>query len=99
MTTDAERRDTARPEKESRHRAREAAVQMLYQWEIGRLSMLEVRQTFWTQDDETGETLNGDLRDFAMRLADGVASTSKRRGYGSTPSVFSSSRLARRWTT
>ena len=28
-------------------RAREAAVQMLYQWEVGRVSMFEVRQTFW----------------------------------------------------
>ena len=58
-----------------RHRAREAALQMLYQWEVGRLSMLEVRQTFWSHDDETGEPLSAELRTFAMKLADGVAST------------------------
>ena len=39
MTASAERRSTGRPAKESRHRAREAALQMLYQWEVGRLSM------------------------------------------------------------
>lgn len=27
--------------------AREAAVQMLYQWEVGRLSLPEIAQTFW----------------------------------------------------
>ena len=75
MTARAEKRSAPRAPKEQRHRAREAALQMLYQWEIGRLSMFDVRQTFWAHDDETGEPLNADLRDFAMRLADGVAST------------------------
>ena len=58
-----------------RHRAREAALQMLYQWEVGRLSMPDVRQTFWSHDDETGDPLSAELRAFAMGLADGVAST------------------------
>ena len=75
MTARAEKRSAPRAPKEQRHRARETALQMLYQWEIGRLSMFDVRQTFWTQDDETGEPLNAELRGFAMRLADGVAST------------------------
>ena len=46
----AERRAAigARPETESRHRAREAALQMLYQWEVGRASMPRSAQTFWT---------------------------------------------------
>lgn len=57
-----------------RHRAREAALQMLYQWEVGRLSMLEVHQTFWSHDEETGNPLSAELRAFAMRLADGVVS-------------------------
>ena len=39
MTADAARATTDRPEKEGRHRAREAAVQMLYQWEVGREPM------------------------------------------------------------
>jgi N utilization substance protein B len=48
---------------------------MLYQWEVGQLSMTEVRQTFWSHDDETGEPLGAELRDFAMALADGVAAS------------------------
>ena len=75
MTAPAEKRSVPRAPKEQRHRAREAAVQMLYQWEVGRLSMADIRQTFWAHDDETGEPLNADLRGFAMRLADGVAAT------------------------
>ena len=57
-----------------RHRAREAALQMLYQWEVGRLSMLEVRETFWSHDDETGDPLSAELRTFAVGLAEGVVS-------------------------
>jgi N utilization substance protein B len=70
---------TARPSvpgaPQQRHRAREAALQMLYQCEVGRLSMPEVRETFWTHDDETGEPLSAEMRTFAMGLADGVLST------------------------
>jgi N utilization substance protein B len=75
VTTRAEKRSTPRPTKESRHRAREAALQMLYQWEVGRLSMLEVHQTFWSHDDEAEEPLRAELREFAVGLADGVAAT------------------------
>jgi transcription antitermination protein NusB len=73
MTAGAERRSAPRAPREARHRAREAALQMLYQWEVGRLSMFEVRQTFWTHDDESGEPLGGELREFAVTLAEGVA--------------------------
>jgi transcription antitermination protein NusB len=73
MTAGAERRSSMRPAKETRHQARQAALQMLYQWEVGRLSMFEVRQTFWTHAAEPGESLSEDLRAFATRLADGVA--------------------------
>ena len=45
---------------------------MLYQWEVGRLSMLEVRQTFWSHDDESDEPLGAELREFALTLAEGV---------------------------
>jgi N utilization substance protein B len=73
MTAGAERRASDRPQKESRHLARQAALQMLYQWEVGRLSMFEVRRTFWTHASEVGEVLSDDLRAFATQLADGVA--------------------------
>lgn len=67
----AERRSLARPAKESRHRGREAALQMLYQWEVGRLSMTEVRETYWSLEDGHGGA-SPEVRDFAGRLADGV---------------------------
>jgi N utilization substance protein B len=70
----ADRRAAERTPREARHRAREAALQMLYQWEVGRLSMVEVRQTFWAQTREGREPLSEDLQGFATRLADGAAS-------------------------
>jgi N utilization substance protein B len=84
VTADAERGASDRATKESRHLAREAALQMLYQWEVGRVSMFEVRQTFWTHspeegrsglpgDSDTREPLSEELRAFAVSLADGVA--------------------------
>jgi transcription antitermination protein NusB len=75
VTARTERRSAPRAPKEQRHRAREAALQMLYQWEVGRLSMSDVRETFWSHDDETQEPLGADLREFAMELAGGVAAT------------------------
>ena len=73
MTTDADRRSADRVPKETRHRAREAALQMLYQWEVGRLSMFEVRQTVWTHSQDRSDRLPEDLSQFATSLADGVA--------------------------
>ena len=73
MTADAGRRTSDGVPKESRHHGREAALQMLYQWEVGRVSMFEVRQTFWSHSAETREPLSDELRAFATRLADGVA--------------------------
>jgi transcription antitermination protein NusB len=73
MTAGAERRSDERAPKESRHQAREAALQMLYQWEVGRVSMFEVRQTFWTHAPDARQPLPADLRTFATTLADGVA--------------------------
>ena len=35
----------------ARHRAREAALQMLYQWEIGRISPHEAVRTYWPGRD------------------------------------------------
>jgi len=69
----AERRLEERPRRESRHGAREAAVQMLYQWEIGKLSMPEVMSTYWTFRED-GEP----LREFATTLTNGVAASLER---------------------
>jgi N utilization substance protein B len=73
----------AMPPRESRHRARESAVQMLYQWEVGRLSMVEVAHTYWSHGSwpETagapaaGEVIGAEIRDFATVLANGVAAS------------------------
>lgn len=47
---------------------------MLYQGELGRLSMSEVRQTFWRHPgDEEVPPLAGELRALAEALAEGVA--------------------------
>lgn len=75
MSTQTERRKDERPRRESRHQAREAAVQMLYQWEIGKLSMLEVMQTYWTAGLSEDEPLSDALRQFATNLTNGVAAT------------------------
>ena len=72
MTVKAERRSPGREPRESRHSAREAAVQMLYQWEVGKASMYEVRQTFWA-GPASNETMAENLRAFATALADGAA--------------------------
>jgi N utilization substance protein B len=73
MTARAERRADGRPDREERHRAREAALQMLYQWEVGRLSMVEVNSTFWSEGPEGADALDDDHRRFAVALASGVA--------------------------
>src|SRR5690349_2997333 len=75
MMAETDRRAAARPPMETRHQARQAALQMLYQWEVGRLSMYEVRQTFWSHGAETGLQLSDELRGFTTSLADGVANS------------------------
>lgn len=72
---DRERRTRDRPRREPRHRARESAVQMLYQWEVGKLSMLEVMSTYWASGFAADETVDDDLRVFATALTNGVAAT------------------------
>ena len=71
MTAKTEHRSSDRHPRESRHHAREAAIQMLYQWEVGKASMVEVRQTFWA-GPASNDTLPDDHRAFAAALADGV---------------------------
>jgi N utilization substance protein B len=73
MTAGAERKSTGRSEKESRRRGREAAVQMLYQWEVGREPIVDVVQMFWTHGPASSQPLPDELRVFATTLANGVA--------------------------
>ena len=51
---------------------------MLYQWEVGRLSMAEVRQTFWSTGNDSVSPASPAARELATRLADGVAAEVER---------------------
>ncbi len=51
----------------SRHRAREAALQMLYQSEIGRAGAYETITTFWPANDPQGD-VDHEARAFANDL-------------------------------
>ena len=62
----------AAPTLASRHRAREAAVQMLYQWEVGGLALADVRRV-WSEVTDEGEPLTAEQTGFASALAEGVA--------------------------
>jgi transcription antitermination protein NusB len=55
----------------SRRRGREAALQMLYQSEIGRTDLAEVIEHYW-DTREPDERLSGPLQAFANALADGT---------------------------
>ena len=58
-------------EAKARHRAREAALQMLYQWEIGRTTPCDAILTYWpTQDDTT--VISDAHREFADGLVRGT---------------------------
>jgi N utilization substance protein B len=52
-------------------RARGAALQMRYQWEVGRVSAHEAIVTYWSSRD-AGEDLPEPLRDFANALVNGT---------------------------
>ena len=72
MNVDAERAAASRSSGQPRHQGRESALQMLYQWEVGRVPIAEVRERFWI-DAPVEAPAGEDVRAFAMRLADGVA--------------------------
>lgn len=80
MTAKAERRAADRPRRESRHAARAAALQMLYQWEVGGVAIDAVARSFWTDAprSESGWETQKDagvadsLQRFAIELARGV---------------------------
>jgi len=55
-----------------RRRAREAALQMLYQWEVGRASPYEAIATYWPAHDADG-AVDDRLREFANELVRGTA--------------------------
>ena len=54
-----------------RRRAREAALQMLYQWEVGRASAYEAIATYWPTHDAE-QSLDDPLREFANALVRGT---------------------------
>jgi N utilization substance protein B len=54
-----------------RHQARQAALQMLYQWEVGRVSPEEAVARHWEIEQE-GAELSGTSRRFAEDLAEGT---------------------------
>jgi transcription antitermination protein NusB len=73
MMAEAERPSTAETgAAQSRHRGREAALQMLYQWEVGRTPIDEVCRTFWAGGPAGTPPPEG-VRTFATLLASGVA--------------------------
>jgi transcription antitermination protein NusB len=59
-----------------RRRAREASLQMLYQWEVGRSTADESVATYWPQREADAE-LSEPLRDFANRLVRGTVARVK----------------------
>ena len=52
----------------TRHRAREAAVQMLYQWEVGQSEIEEVLRTFWSANLPGAEGATDATKAFAEEL-------------------------------
>lgn len=74
MNAPAERRASDRLPRESRHQARQAALQILYQWEVGRLDMADVLASFWVEGPPEAVALPESLRAFAATLATGVSS-------------------------
>jgi len=59
----------SRSKKDSRHRAREAALQILYQWEVGRSDVESAAATFFNHQWPDGTEPPEPLREFAVALA------------------------------
>jgi N utilization substance protein B len=55
--------------KDPRHRAREAALQILYQWDIGRGDVDRAAETFFSQQWPDADAPADELRQFASALA------------------------------
>ena len=56
----------------TRHRGREAAVQMLYQWEVGQSDIEEVLRTFWSANLPGAEGASDATKAFAEQLVRGT---------------------------
>jgi N utilization substance protein B len=59
----------SRARKDPRHRAREAALQILYHWEIGRTDVTAAANTFFTLQWANADPPDDELRAFASSLA------------------------------
>jgi N utilization substance protein B len=59
----------ARARKDPRHRAREAALQILYQWDLARRDIVKTAGTFFDLQWPNTDPPADDLRDFATALA------------------------------
>jgi transcription antitermination protein NusB len=59
----------ARARKDPRHRAREMALQILYQWEVGRADVTSAANTFFTLQWPDTDPPDPELRAFASSLA------------------------------
>ena len=55
--------------KDPRHRAREAALQILYQWDVGREDVDRAAETFFTRQWPDADAPSAELRGFASSLA------------------------------
>jgi transcription antitermination protein NusB len=71
MNVDAGQSAASGSSGQPRHRGREAALQMLYQWEVGRIPIAEVLEHFWIQAPDDS-AVSEEVRAFANRLTDGV---------------------------
>ena len=56
--------------KDPRHRAREAALQILYQWEITQRDVAKIGETYFAHQWSTSEEPPEELRRFALGLAE-----------------------------
>ena len=59
----------ARARKDPRHRAREAALQILYHWDVGRADVTVAAETFFTLQWPNADPPDTELRAFASSLA------------------------------
>ena len=59
----------ARARKDPRHRAREAALQILYHWDVGRADVASAADTFFTLQWPNADPPDAELRAFASSLA------------------------------
>src|SRR5438034_11210373 len=59
----------ARSRKDPRHRAREAALQILYQWEVGGRDVEQAAETFFTLQWPDVDAPADELRTLASRLS------------------------------